>query len=192
MKHRVILGLALLVFAGPAFAQKIFIDYDHEYDFDKIATFAWADTAETSVKNEDPLLHSRIVNAIEHYLVEGGLTEASEDPDVYVTYHASSKEEMSLNTSSLGYGYPGGWGWGDYGYGYGYGGWGGGMGTTTTTVTKYEVGALVIDVWDASTKEAIWRGTAMDIMISDNPEKMAKRIDKTLHKIVKQSRNLSK
>jgi hypothetical protein len=178
------------MFAGPAFAQKIFIDYDHEYDFDKITTFAWADTEETSVQAQNPLLHSRIVNAIEHYMVEGGLTEAEENPDVYVTYHASSKEEMSLNTSSLGYGYPGGWGWGGYGYGYGYGGWGGG--TTTTTVTKYEVGALVIDVWDASSKEAIWRGTAMDIMISDNPEKMAKRIDKTLHKIVKKSRKLSK
>ena len=67
-----------------------------------------------------------------------------------------------------------------------------GMGTTTTTVSKYEVGALVVDVWDASSKEAIWRGTAMNIMISDNPEKMAKRVDKALQKIVKQSRKLSK
>lgn len=185
MKFRAILVLVVFLMAAPAFAQKVFIDYDHEYDFDSIKTFAWANTGETSLEDADPLLHSRLVNGIEYYLAQAGYAENKENPDIYVTYHTSTKEEMSLNTTSFGYGYPGGWGWGGYG-GY-YGGWGGGIGTSTTTVSKYEVGTLVVDAWDAETKNLVWRGTATNITVSDNPQKMEKRIDKALAKIVKQS-----
>lgn len=190
MKRHLMAALAILVVAAPAYAQKIYIDFDQSYDFDKPKTFAWSNTSETSVGAGNPLLHSRIVNALEHYLTQGGLIEVSENPDIFVTYHASSEEEMRLNTTTFGYGYPGDWGWGGYGHGYGYGGWSGGMGSSTTTVTTYEVGSLVVDVWDASTKELIWRGTAANIMVTDNPEKMTKRIDKALEKMVKKSRKL--
>ena len=190
VKFRAALTIALVLVAGPAFANKIYIDFDKAYDFDKPNTFAWAETADTSVKTANPLMHSRIVNALEHYLTQGGLIEVNEDPDIYVTYHASTDQETRLNTIQFGYGYPGSWDWGGYGYGYGYGGWGGAMSTSTTTVTTYEVGTLVVDVWDASTKELIWRGTATNIMVSDNPEKMAKRINKALEDMVKKSRKL--
>ncbi len=188
MKFRAILVLVVLLMAAPAFAQKVFIDYDKEYDLDNVKTFAWVKTSETSLENADPLLHSRLVNGIEYYLTQAELTQVAENPDVYVTYHTSTKEEMSLNTTNFGYGYPGGWGWGGYG-GY-YGGWGGGMGTSTTTVSKYEIGTLVIDVWDAASKNLVWRGTATNITVTDNPAKMEKRIDKALAKIVKQAEKI--
>jgi len=190
MRFRAFLTIALLLVAGPILANEIYIDFDKAYDFDKPKTFAWTDTPGTAVEVENPLLHSRIVNALEHYLTQGGLIEVSENPDVYVTYHASTEQETRLDTTHFGYGYPGDWGWGGYGYGHGYGGWGGGMSTSTTTVTTYEVGTLVVDVWDAYTKELIWRGTATEIMVSDKPDKMAKRINNALEDMVKKSRKL--
>jgi hypothetical protein len=185
MKIRVLVMAALLLMAAPAFAQKVYIDYDKDYDFDSPESFKWAKTSETSVEDANPLMHSRIVNAIEHYLTMGQLREVESDPDLYITYHTNTKEEMSLNTTSFGYGYPGGWYGGYYG-GYGYGG----MGSSSTTVSTYEVGTLVVDAWDPKTEKLVWRGTATNMTVSDNPEKMMKRIDKALAKIVKKWQNL--
>ena len=190
MRFRVLLALVMLLAATPVLAQKVYIDYDKEHDFETIETFAWSATEDTSLAKSDPLLHSRIVNAIEHHLGAGEVREASggESPSIYITYHASSKEELSFNTTSFGYGYPGGWAYGGYGYGgyHGYG-WGGSMGSSTSTVSTYEVGSLVVDAWDADAKELVWRGTAGGIMVTENANKMGKRIDKALQKIVKKS-----
>jgi len=177
MKIRVLAVAAVLLLAG---CNNVFIDYDESYDFDSIETFAWYVSEETSVQASDPFLHSRIVNAIEHYLTLGGIREVESNPDVYVTYHSSTKENLQLNTTSYGYGYPAGWGWGGYYGRYGYGGFHG----STTTATTYLTGTLVVDVWDAETKELVWRGTAADMTVYEKPEKMAKRIDTALTKIV--------
>ncbi len=187
MRIRVFLLLAAVLFVGPASAQKIYIDYDMDYDRSTVKTYAWKQTSETSVEDFDPLLHSRIVNGIEHYVTLGGLTETDGNPDIFITYHGSSKEEVSVNTTSFGVGYPSGWGYGGYGgyggyYGHHYGSMYGG--TASTTVTSYQVGTLIIDVWDADTDELIWRGMAANITITDNPNKMAKKIDKALRKMV--------
>ena len=187
MKFRVFVVAALLLMAAPAFAQKVYIDYDKDYDFDSTETFTWAKTSETSVEDANPLMHSRIVNAIEHYLTMGQLREVESDPDLFVTYHTSTKENLSLNTTSFGYGYPGGWYGGYYG-GYGYGGMG--MGSTSTTVSTYETGTLVVDAWDPKTEKLVWRGTATNMTVADNPDKMMKRIDKALSKIVKKWQSL--
>jgi hypothetical protein len=175
--------VVLVLSAGPSFAQKIYIDHDTDYDSSKLETFQWAKTEETGLEQADPLLHSRIVNGIEHYLTLGGVREVLDDPDVYVTYHTNTKEDVSFNTSSYGYGYPGGWGYGGYygAHGYGYGGYGG---MSTTTVSTYIRGTLIVDVWDAASKELVWRGMAANITVSDNPAKMTSRIDKALKKMI--------
>ena len=167
--------LALLVVV-PAAAQKVHVDYDQSADFNAYKTFAWASTPETSLQGESPLMHSRIKNAIEYHLTSGGLTEVEDNPDLYVTYHTSSKEEVQLHTTGMGYGYGGGWGWDPY--------WGGGMGSSTTTSHSYERGSLIVDLWDAKKKEAIWRGTA-EAVVKQNPQKAAKQIDKAVAKIMK-------
>jgi len=46
-------------------------------------------------------------------------------------------------------------------------------------------GTLVVDAWDAETKELVWRGTATNITVVDNPDKMQKKVDSALEKIVK-------
>jgi len=183
--RRLAIVALLVVFAAPAAAQKVYIDYDKDYDFKKVKTFGWAEQSETSLEKTYPLVHSRIVNSIEHHLTQGGLIETDQNPDVYVTYHTNSKEELQLNTSSYGYGYPGGW----YTSPYWGGGWG--MSGATTTVTSYTRGTLIIDIWDAHEKKMIWRGS-MERVISDNPDKLGKQIEKALQKMVKKWQKMYK
>jgi len=181
MKRRIVSTLALILFATPVLAQKIYIDYDKNADFGSFKTFAWAETAETSLEDISPFMHSRIVNAIQYYITEGGLIEDDSDPDLFVTYHTDSKNEVRINTDSFGYGYGGGYYrnpyWGGYG---GYGG----MGSTTTTVTEFTRGTLIVDIWDARSKELVWRGAA-EAVITEKPDAQAKQIDKMLAKMVK-------
>jgi hypothetical protein len=187
MKKTAVLAIVLVVLAvGPAFAQKVYVDYDKDYDFDNVKTFSWVKTETTSMEGADPLMHSRIVNAIEHYISMGGVRETDSNPDVHVTYHTSTKENVSFNTDHWGYGYPRGW----YGGYYGRYGYGAGFSTSTTTVSTYNTGTLIVDVWDAKSKELIWRGIATNITVSTNPAKMEKRIDKALKKIVSKSQKL--
>jgi hypothetical protein len=66
----------------------------------------------------------------------------------------------------------------------GMGGWRwGGFGETTTTVENYRVGTLVLDFYDAHTKQLIWRGSAQEAL-SDKPEKNEKKLEKSVSKML--------
>ena len=110
------IGIAalLLVAASPVAAQKVYVDYDTYADLDSYKSFAWVDTNTTSLKLDYPEVDSMIKNNIEYYMVKGGMIEDLEDPDVYVTYHASTSEQTQFMTSTFGYGYGAGWAWGPY------------------------------------------------------------------------------
>jgi len=179
------LGLALMVvlFAVPAAAQKVYVDYDRNAIKNDYRTFAWQETGPT-LQEFAPLMHTRIKNGIEHYLTTRGFIEDLDNPDLYVTYHTSSHEELQFSVTGYGYGYGAGWGWDPY--------WGGPSasgGGANTTISTYEKGTLVIDIWDAKTNEIVWRGTASAV-VSENPKKAQKTVEKALEKMVKQFREL--
>ena len=67
---------------------------------------------------------------------------------------------------------------------WGYRGWGMGMGSATTTVNEYRVGTLVVDIFDAKTKQLMFRGTAQD-ELSDKAEKNIKKMEKVSEKMFK-------
>jgi hypothetical protein len=170
-----------IVIAAPAAALDVWVDYDVSADFSSYKTFKWGPTPNTSLSGESPMMHSRLKNGIEYYLVEGGKTEVAEDPDLYVTYHTNSTSELAFNISGMGYGFSTGWTWDPY-WG-GMHGFSGGGGTSASSVTTYPRGTLVIDIWDARTKNIVWRGTA-EGAIHENPKKAAKQIEKILKKMV--------
>ena len=58
------------------------------------------------------------------------------------------------------------------------------MGTATTTESEYLVGTLVVDIFDAKTKELMFRGTAQD-ELSDKPDKNVKKLAKASDKMFK-------
>jgi len=182
MKKALGLVFVLALAATPAMAQKVTVDYAHDFDFSGVKTFQYVDTQESNSKNE--LMAGRIVEMIKKELREGGLTEVQENPDLFVTYHVTTEEMSSFNTTSMGYGGYGGYGagWGGYG-GYGYGGYGaGGMASSTTYETKYTEGTLILDGYDPTDKKLVWRGTGT-VTIKDKPEKQIKQVDKILTKI---------
>ena len=127
-------------------------------------------------------MHSRIVNAIEHHLSQGGMIEVRENPDVYVTYHTNVKEEMQLHTDTFCYGAGAGMRW--------HGGYGGAASSTTRTYT-YTKGTLIIDIWDAKSKTLVWRGSATAV-IKEKPEAQVKQINKFLNKMVQKWTNMKK
>jgi hypothetical protein len=165
--------LMLVLLSVPCYAQKVHIDYDTDYDFTQIQTYQWAKPVEFE---QNTLMHQRVITAINYQLRMGGAEEVDSDPDVYVTYHSDSREEVNINSSNYGYGYGGGFRY--------HGGYGGGFGTTTTHVSRYEVGTMVIDIWDGETKNLIWRGTA-EATVSKNPAKVEKKITKAIQKLSK-------
>ena len=175
-----VLGLVfvLALAATPAMAQKVTVDYAHDFDFSSIKTFQYVDTKDSNASNS--LTDERIKNAIIKELSQN-LNLVDSDPDVVVTYHVSTEEMSSFNTTSVGYG-----GYG--GYGAGWGGWGGygmgGMGTSTTYETKYTEGTLIIDGYDAAEKKLVWRGTGT-VTLKAKPEKQMAQVDSILTKIGK-------
>ena len=195
MRVRSVLVVIAMLAAAPAFAQKIYIEYDQDYDGSNIETFAWTETEGTSLAQTSPGLHSKIVETLGSYIKESGIEQVDDNADVYVTYHGSSKEELSVNTSSMGYGYPSGWGYGAYGgYGGYYGRYYGGVygGSSTTTVSSYRVGTLVVDIWDAETETLVWRGIAAGIVVAENPRKLDTNIEKAVRKMVGKWRKIKK
>ena len=162
----IVMGLA----ATPAFAQKVQIDYAHEFDFSGMKTFTYVDTEESNAQN--PLMAERIEDMIKKELREGGLEEVAKDGDIFVTYHITTKERTQYTTTNFGYG--GAWG--------GWYGWGGSMGTSTTTAQNYTDGTLIIDAYDAKEKKMIWRGTGT-VTVKATPEKQIKLVEKILTKL---------
>jgi len=162
-------------------SMKVNHDFDRQADFSSFQTFQWHES-DANVKDTDPLSHERFINAVNSELRAKGMSEVTSNPDVFVTYSAEESEQMSLDTTYMGggWGYGPGWGWGGY-YGAGMGG----MGSSTTTVRKYNVGTVVLDMWDAKEKRLVWRGIVSDT-VSDNPSKNSSKITKAADKLFKE------
>jgi hypothetical protein len=180
--------LAALALAPAAFAAKPNIQWNKDYDFSHIKTFAWQDPTAPSLAQSNPFMHKFIQDEIEKRLAAAGLMKAGTGaaPDVIVTYHGSVQNQVQLQSDSFGYGF-GGYGtpgWGMYGYGAA------GPVSTTTRVVNYQEGTLVVDIVDPMKKELVWRGSTTPILISDSNDKTQKNISKALDAMVKQNSKL--
>ena len=173
MKKVVGLLIVLGMVAVPSFAQKVTIDYAHDFDFESAKTFQYVDTKESNAQNE--MMAGRIKDGIIEQLTKGGLQQVDSDPDLFVTYHLTSKENTVYNTTGFGYG----------GFAGGWGGWGmgmGGMGSSTTTESTYTEGTVIVDAYEPSEKKMVWRGTGT-VTVKAKPEKQAKQITNILTKL---------
>jgi hypothetical protein len=152
-----------------AFAQDVKVDFDKDANFGTIKAFA----VKIGTSWNNPLSEKRVVGEIEQSLTEKGWTKTDESKaDALVVLHGATQVKKDLNTF-----YSGGYG------GYGWRGVGG-MGSATTTVNEYTVGTLVVDIFDAKSKQLLFRGTASD-EISDKPEKNVKKLAKASDKMFK-------
>jgi hypothetical protein len=109
-----------------------------------------------------PLMQQRVVDSVDEQLRRQGWTEAP-DADVAIAANAVLTREQTLDTMYSGPAYRG-WGWS---------GWG--MNSSTTTVRTYNVGTLIIDMFDTRTRQGIWRGTASGTL-SESPETRSAKV----------------
>jgi len=164
-----LIGIALLC-ATPAFAQQVKSDYDRSADFSQYKTYSWE-----QVQTQNPLWVDRIKTAVNSALVAKGWTQVDSGGNVSIMAMEMTQNHRTLDTYYDGLG--GGWGWGRR-----FGGLGIGFGDATTTVDTYRVGTLVVDLFDSSTKNLIWRGSLSDVL-SDKSSKNIKNLDKGVVKL---------
>jgi hypothetical protein len=153
----------VLLFSTAVFGQQVKTDYDRATAFGQYKTYSWE-----KVQTQDALLVDRIKSAVNAELSAKGWTEAPSGGDVAIVAMEVTQNRRTLNTFYDGFG--GGWRWG------------GGLGNATTTVDTYEVGTLVVDLFDAKTKKLIWRGSASDTL-SNKSDKNIKNLDKGVQKM---------
>jgi len=162
----VLMGMVLL-FAGRVSAGQVKTDYDRSANFGQYKTYSWE-----QVKTKDPLNVDRIKNSVNTALSAKGWTQVDSGGDVSVMAIEITRNQQTLNTYYDGFG--GGWRWRGFG----------GMGEATTTTETYKVGTLVVDLFDAKTKQLIWRGNSSDTL-SNNSDKNIQNMDKDVEKMFK-------
>ena len=170
MTVSVAIALVIGVLAGSAQAQDVKTDFDRGANFSGYKSFA----LKIGTPWGNPLGEKRVAEEVSEAITKKGWTAAAEgSSDTLVVLHGATEQKRNLNTFYSGMG------------GWGYGGWGGmGMGSSTTTVSEYTVGTLVVDIFDAKTKQLLFRGTATD-ELSNKPEKNIKKAEKASAKMFK-------
>lgn len=166
MKRHVIFGsIAMVLFlAASLFAQDVKTDYDRNANFGQYKTFSW-----DKVQTQDPLWVDRIKSAVDASLAAKGWREVASGGDVSLTATEIAQNQQILNT---------------YYDNFGRSRRFGGFGDATTTTDYYQVGSLVVDVYDSQTKKLIWQGSSSDTL-SSKADKNIKNLDKSVQKMFK-------
>ena len=159
-------------------------DYNVGYDFSSLKTYAWLEPKQKLIIDplvDNDLMTQRIKAAVEQQMAAKGisLTTGKNTADIFVSFHVSSKEKLSVSRyhSHFGY-YP------YYGYpyvgGFGYGG-------PSVDVRQYTAGSFVIDVVDPDSAHLLWRGVSERRLIeSGTPQQRDLFINETIRVILAQ------
>lgn len=153
-----------MVTAACAYGVKVNTDYDQAISFNRYRTFAIREGSSAG----NPLMEQRIRAAVQAALAAKGWIEVADgEGDASVVTHTATETKRSIETFYDGW-Y--GWRWRWYG------------GASRTVIDKYEVGTLVVDIFDARTKQAIWRGFASGVT-AEGPERNEKTVQEAVTKM---------
>jgi hypothetical protein len=176
----VLIAIILMGSSIAAFAGDVRTDYDHTVNFSQYNTYSWG-----KVQTSNPFFASRIQQAVDNQLQAKGwkLIPNGGAVTVFATDAVHDQQQVQTMYDNMGGGWGGGWGWG----GWGWGGWGGpgfGTGIATTTTTDQNVGNVVIDLFEGTSKKLLWRGLATD-NLSSNDEKNTRMVDGDINNMFK-------
>src|SRR6202022_2843967 len=127
-----------LITVSAAFGMSVKSDYEKNFDFKQLHTFAFkTDRASNDPLNTNTLEAGRIQNALAAQLEANGFTPATQNPDFIVAFYSRSKQKTQVQSTGgfgpglgpgfgprFGFGRGFGWGYGIPGRGrwrYGYG-----------------------------------------------------------------------
>lgn len=158
--------LVALTACSVAFAQDVRTNYMPGTDFSKYHNYKWI-TIEGGI-HPNQIMDAEIKQAIDAQLSAKGLTKTDSDPaDLYIGYQCAVDQEKQWN-------------------GFGMGGglrWGGMASATSSTINN---GSVVVDLYDTSTKQLVWTGTATKTLDpSNNQDKNQKNLNKAAQKLFK-------
>jgi hypothetical protein len=164
-------GAVALLTVACGYSIKTATDYDRNVSFSNYRSFSIM----KGNSSGNPLMDQRAQADVVSALTSKGWTEAPEgEAQAAVVVHAATKTKHTYETLYDGWG-GGGWRrWGGFGGGFG--------GGATTFVQDYKVGTLVVDIFDAKTKQAIWHGFASDAL-SDNARSNAQATEQAVDKM---------
>ena len=189
-----IAGGLLLVAVTAAFGMSVKSDYEKNFDFSQLHSFAF----KTDRASNDPLITNTIVagriqNALTAQLEANGFTQAPQDPDFIVAFYSRTREKTQVESAGFGpgFGFGRGFGWG---YGVPFRGrwrWGYGPDIWTSTYTQ---GCVMADIINPKTNELVWRGVVKDTVNGiGQSEKQADQAAKDLVKqFLKDARKVEK
>jgi hypothetical protein len=166
--HFVLLAMALLLpTAKTLVAQDVTYNFMPGTDFTKYHTYKWVVIQGAVYPNQ--IIDTEIKDAVNSQLQGKGLTLTNNDKaDLYVGYQTTMDQQRQWNAFGMG----GGWRFG------------GGMGTATSSTI--DVGTIVVDMYDPSTKTLVWTGRATKTLDpSSNQEKNIKNLDRGMQKLLK-------
>ena len=148
VKHLVSAGTVALFTVACGYSIKTATDYDHNVSFSNYHSFFIV----KGNSSGNPLLDQRAQADVKSALTSKGWMEVPEGRgQAAVIVHAATKTKHTYQTLYDG--------WGGWRLAYG-----GGFVDATTFANDYKVGTLVVDIFDAGTKQAIWHGVASDAL----------------------------
>ena len=160
--------LAVLVLTTTTYGQKVSIQSDKSVDFSKFKTYTWS----KDTKARNPIVGQMIVDAVDQELASHGFKKVEAEGDLRVVFAAAIDFDLQVA----------------------YGNWGNAAGNPLQTgipsggqawnITK---GMLVVDVFEASSNNSLWRALAKDTLSnapSNDMLKDAKSVEKTVKKAV--------
>ena len=131
---------------------KVTYDLDKDADFSNIKTYSFYGWAKNSELNINELNQKRIEDAFANELKKRGLQFVEEGGDIVVSLFVMVDTKTSVRAYTDHY-HMGGYSYSPWGWGYGYS-------RTRYQEYDYEVGTLICDVFQSSTKKLIWQGVA--------------------------------
>lgn len=172
---KILLSMACLaVLSACSSSPTVQTDQASSVDMSSYKTYSWLSKPGDGVP---PLVAQRIVDNVNTQLQAKGWSLQESGGAVSVVAHVATKEKQTLDTMYMGPAF-GGWGWrGGMGMGMGMA-----MADSTTTVHTYDVGTLIVDMFDTQSKQAVWRGTSSET-IPDSPEKVNAAIQAAVAKM---------
>jgi hypothetical protein len=158
-----LIGTAIVA-AACASSLRVRTDYDRTANFKQYRTFAIRDGNSSG----NPVMDQRIKDDIVSAFKTKGLDEVRpENADILIVPHTATRTQRTYDTF----------------YDNTWRGWRWRIAEPTVVVNEFQVGTLVVDVFDNRAKTAVWHGYVSGVL-EDEPSKNAEKADKAVQKLI--------
>lgn len=171
MRTAAVVGIALALVVSGCSSISVNSDWNPETDFSRFSTYMWIDHD----TGTDAITGSRIETAFDRALQARGFERVTSGADLAIGYVVTTEQRRSYTTVAAGWG------------GYRWGGWrGSSLGVATTTPQTWDVGSLVVGIFEVSSDQMVWQGTATsDLRTNLSPQERTQRINEGVEKMMR-------